>query len=130
MGLNFKNSKAQWSYSGFNRFREKVARGIGIDLRNMIGFAPFNLSGKELDIWEAQAGSWKDIKSPLKYFLNHSDCEGQISAKRCGLIYPILNKIVLSLEDSIENEHDKSSGKELVKTMKDCAKNNKPLIFW
>lgn len=57
-GLNV----ASWSYSGFNTFRERLAKEIGLNLSDMVGFG-----GKK---------KWpKDDIVPL---LNHSDCDGEL----------------------------------------------------
>ena len=38
MGIDFHPGSASWSYSGFNRFRERLAEKIDIDLSTMEGF--------------------------------------------------------------------------------------------
>jgi len=69
MGLNFsistRSSNAAWSYSGFGNFRRKLAEEIRIDLNAMEGFG-----GKT---------KWDTVKDPIKYLLNHSDCDGHLT---------------------------------------------------
>lgn len=126
MGINFKNSDASWAYSGFNRFRERLADEVGIDLRKMKGFQPLELNDEQGLEWDKKAIDWNTVKNPLKPFLNHSDCDGQISAKKCGTIAEIINNIVSKWD---KDDYDTRQANELVKTMRNCFKNNKPLIF-
>lgn len=115
MGIDFtwKNIEledtAHWSYGGFNRFREKVAAEMMIDLRSMKGF------GGEKE--------WKE--ADLTPFLSHSDCDGELSPEDCEKTASALEKILSSWED----DYDKREGMTLVKNMKECAKNNVPLEF-
>jgi len=73
MGVDFDFCNAHWGYAGFNRFREKLAKEIGIDLRKMDGY------------WEGGT-SWNKVKDDIKYLLDHSDCDGHISPKRCARV--------------------------------------------
>lgn len=120
MGLDFTFKKikketqiAHWSYSGFMRFRERLAKKLGFNLREMKGF---DLGDK----------SWAEVKSPLKYFLNHSDCEGQISPQRCRLIAKEIEKIIT---DWPKDDFDKQEAQLLIENMKECFVKDVPLIF-
>lgn len=113
MGLNFRNSNAQWSYGGFNRFRERLAAEIGINLREMEGFVDGGLS-------------WKKIKDPIAPFLNHSDCDGDLSPEQCATVAPRLRELV----DGWDDDHDKRNALELAKDMKIHAAASKPLVFF
>lgn len=115
MGLDFDGADAHWSYSGFNRFREKVASSIGINLNEMYGF------GGPKD--------WKAVKHPLKALLYHSDCDGNLSPKQCALVAPALRLVIKKWEKNIENAHDISQGLKLARGMFHCAKKNKSLRF-
>lgn len=125
MGLDFVGSDARWAYSGFMRFRCKLAKGIGIDLNTMEGFVgeitanPFK---------KPMSGVWKDVKDPLKWLLNHSDCEGQISARRCGLIAPRIRDVVKDW-DVEDLARDRWNAILLAEGMEQCAEDGKPLIF-
>lgn len=120
MGLAFVQSSASWSYNGFHEFRTRLAKTIGINLEDMVGFG----GNKE----------WKEVKDPLKYLLNHSDCEGSISPKRCGLIAPRLLEVISTWKDEGEGTfdiegYDKRQALMLAKSMKDCAEENQKLEF-
>lgn len=112
MGLNFSPGNAHWSYSGFNRFRVKLAKEIGIDLSNMIGF------GGE--------GSWEEVRDPIKPLLFHSDCDGKLTVSECMVIYPRLLELIEHWDD---DDFDKEEGFTLANDMKYCAENKTPLIF-
>lgn len=59
-------------------------------------------------------------------FLNHSDCDGWLTAKQCKLIAPRLHTILRLWPDE---DYDKIRGLQLVRGMKQCAKANKKLLF-
>lgn len=111
MGLALEN--ARWSYSGFNQFREKLGKEVGVNIREMEGFTE---SGK----------SWESIQDPIVYLLNHSDCDGIITGEQCALIAPRVRELV---KDWPEHDYDKSEALVLADDMDLCAKLNKPLIF-
>jgi hypothetical protein len=116
MGLNFRESTnysdAAWSYSGFGEFRRKLAKEIGIDLDKMIGFG-----GKT---------KWNTVNNPIKYLLNHSDCDGHITALRCSLIAPRLKELIDKWDDT---DYDKRAAIILANDMIKCANDNKNLEF-
>lgn len=124
MGINFtwkqRNTKkkpeptAQWAYSGFMRFREKVAHHYGITLKDMDGFHGTT--------------KWKNVKAEpsMKRFLNHSDCDGILSPNTCFDLAPILRKVVSNWEDS---DYDKQMALLLADNMESCFKAGNPLIF-
>lgn len=126
MGLNLHPGDAQWSYSGFNRFRERIALIFGIDLLKMQGFCPHTISEDEAAEWNKKAIPWSTVKSPIKYLLNHSDCGGTIGPARCALIIPELRKALNAWPD---DDHDRKNGLLLVKGMQECVKKHKSLIF-
>ncbi len=112
MGLDFNGSDARWAYSGFNRFRERLAAIIGIKLREMEGFGG--------------TGDWNKVKDPIVPFLFHSDCEGELSPEECKTTAPRLKELVSLWSD---DDYDKQQALLLVKGMKSCARRKKPLIF-
>jgi hypothetical protein len=112
MGLDFSNSDAHWSYSGFNSFRSRLANAIGITLNEMEGFGG--------------STSWATVKDDLKYFLDHSDCEGKISPKRCGKIAVRIEKIIKGWPT---DDWDRQEATILVRDMKRTSKGTEPLIF-
>ena len=112
MGLDFCGSDAHWAYSGFHRFRVKLAKEIGIDLDNMAGF--------DGDL------PWSEIIDPIKPLLNHSDCDGELTTDQCKGIWPRLRQLIASWP---EEDYDKVQAKLLVSGMKSCAKSGTSLIF-
>lgn len=61
MGADFNLCDAHLAYSGFHRFREKLAKEICIDLNLMDGF------GGNIRL--------ETINDDIKLLLNHSDCD-------------------------------------------------------
>ena len=111
-----------WSYSGFNRFRERLGRVIGIDLYTMIGFG------------DNAVTPWSTVKDDIKYLLNHSDCEGTIGPNRCAKIIPRLQDIIKDPNfangsyDPIA-EYDYDQCKKLIAVMEECVHLNQKLQF-
>jgi hypothetical protein len=106
MGLDFSHCGAHWSYSGFYRFRERIARAIGLDYSSEI--------------------KWKDIDSPLVPFLDHSDCGGELSPADCRQVARALKAIV---NDWPDDDYDKQEALELIRGMEIAAAENAPLEF-
>ena len=161
MGLGLSvngNHVAGWSYSGFNSFRERVAKQLGIDLRKMEGFSDVDKTILEKEGWEAYRKayeaditstkiSWKTVKDPIKYLLHHSDCEGTIGPKRCALIADRLEQIIAEWPTRLKlktepfwqergypleldlPDYDKEQALGLIAGMREAAKLNKPLEF-
>lgn len=104
MGLSFSTGKASWSFSGFRWFRQRIQNDASASLA--------------------------DSQNPLNIFLNHSDCEGAMSAKECGKVAPLLKPIVENLRsENPFGNYDKENGLLLVEAMEECARENKPLVF-
>lgn len=118
MGLGFGKQVIEhydfgWSYSGFNRFRMRLAEESGIDLDKMDGFGePYS--------------SWDIVKSPIKALLNHSDCEGSLSYDDCETIYPELLKLIKGWP---ADDYDKRTATLLANAMKECADKSCDLVF-
>jgi hypothetical protein len=112
-----------WSYSGFHRFRTRIAESVGIHLDEMEGFCDCGIL-------------WDDIDDPIKYLLNHSDCDGLWYdhsdcdglwyAWECREIYPRLVEILSSWPES---DDDRIPGLELADMMKQCAKMNGIIVI-
>lgn len=111
MGLWFSHGEAQWSYGGFQSFRERLAAEIGINLGEMEGF-----DGSR---------SWKSINDPIAYLLNRCDTDGWLSPKQCRLVAPRLRKLVKDWSQG----HDKNNALELAKGMSQAARQGKRLLF-
>ena len=117
MGLDFHGSKANWSYGGFNRFRTKLAATIGISLEQMVGFKDGDRQGIQ---------PWSEVKDHIVPLLNHSDCEGRLSAKKCKTVGPRLKELVTFWP---EDSYDKKQAILLADGMIECARNGKDLVF-
>jgi hypothetical protein len=120
MGLDFscetpfKNAPC-WSCGGFNRFRTKIAKSIGIDLKQMRGFGGII--------------EW-DYNHSLTPFLDHSDCDGILTVKEMKIVYPALSDAILKIRDnSTDYDYDFINGMQLVFMMKHCILYNEDLIF-
>jgi hypothetical protein len=123
MGLDFRtagipyeedldfNERAHWSYSGFHHFRERLASAIGLKLDEMEGFG-----GRK---------AW-DNGHPLTPLLNHSDCEGELSAAKCGLVAFGLNEIIHKWP---EDDYDRQNAQKLFNHMVKCLETRRALQF-
>jgi hypothetical protein len=95
MGINFRmqpsdtRSRASWSYSGFGEFRNELASLVGIELHAMEGF------GGELP--------WSSVKpDAINILLDHSDCDGKLTAEECRAIAPRLLELAPQLKDGYD----------------------------
>ena len=83
MGLDFcigtpekmRHVDARWSYSGFHRFRARLAGAIGVKLESMRGFGRGEF-----------ARPWSEIDDGLVPLLRHSDCEGEMTPEECATV--------------------------------------------
>lgn len=119
MGLGFSHSKAHWSYNGFNGFRHRLAKEIGLNLDDMQGYSRSN-----------HAKSWDEIEDPIKDLLNHSDCEDDLTSEQCRTIAPRLRELVASWDDDdFIYSCDKQHALLLADGMEKAAAQNENLIF-
>lgn len=103
MGIDFSHSEAHWAYSGFSRFRNRLAQEIGIDLGMMDGFGgdiPFD-----------------SIKDPIEPLLNHSDCDGGLTPSDCAKVAPRLRELVKGWPD---DDRDKRNALLLAEGMEEA----------
>lgn len=121
MGISFRASgksiDASWSYSGFSSFRSRLAEKIGIDLNSMEGFGRFDKSPRK---------SWDTINDPIKPFLNHSDCDGELSPEECKSIASRLRELVKAWH---EDDYDKVNALKLADAMDLCVQEGVCLEF-
>lgn len=123
MGLDFSHTTAQWSYTGFNSFRRAIALFEGFDLDDMKGF------GGDRD--------WATVTTDLEPFLNHSDCDGQLTPDECRRIAPRLREVVNELwpahravwPTDPRAYHNRHSGLALADGMDAAAAVGEPLQF-
>lgn len=107
---------AHWSYSGFNRFRERLAAEVGVHLMGMEGFRRDGQPGE----------SWSKVKDPIKPLLNHPDCDGEMTPKQCEQVAPRLKELV---KDWPDGDYDKEQATILAESMEYCAMEEERLVF-
>ena len=112
VGEDHQACEAHWSYIGFMRFRKDLAREILLDLESFDNF------GGER--------SWEDVDDPITKLLNHSDCDGDISAEDCKVVAPRLRELVAAWDDS---DHDKINALKLADGIDLAAKRGVRLEF-
>jgi hypothetical protein len=121
VSIAFTHCTAQWSYSGFNAARTRLAAQIGIVLDDMVGFGSFSSrSTRGQTPWPHPS------TNPLIYLLNHSDCDGNLSPAECRLVTPALRAAVKYWPDA---DYDKRCFLELALGMERAAALNEPLEF-
>ena len=114
MGLDFKDSEAHWGYGGFHHFRKHLAKLDGYDLDELYefydkGYIP---------------------RTPMLPFYIHPDNEGKMDWWVLKAIFPKFCDIMKKLlKDQDASNYDKENGMKLLRTIADCIKNKKPLIF-
>ena len=119
MGLDFTHTDAHWSYSGFMRARERLAETMGLNLREMVGFA---------GLAEHGAREWPSADEyPLVYLLHHSDCDGELTPEQCKAVAPALRKAV---DGWPQDDYDRINFLELADGMDAAAADNEPLEFY
>jgi hypothetical protein len=143
----------RWAYSGFGRFRENLAREVGIDLRLMEGFAPHDYElisyAERYGLIDAKSQYNEEVAERVRTYydrnmirwdsiteshpawdlvplLNHSDCEGTLSPEECERVAPTLKAIVSKWP---EDDYDRQSALNLVRYMEICVAFRRDLIF-
>lgn len=112
MGLDFRGADVSWAYSGFMRFRQRVVNGAGYmgDLREMYGHG-LPAAMKKDDIYD---------------FIDHSDCDGELTPEQMRKIEPRLRAIVSLWPDG---DTDKTRGLALCDGMRACIQAGENLEF-
>lgn len=135
MGLDFYPEGPHFSYTGFSYFRNNIAHYFKI---------PLVLSGY---IWSSQTGDklpftfidydldqieFTGKHTFLELFLNHSDCDGQLTPEECKGISVLMDEYILQLEKDVKKM--KSNYHKLFKTKKNYVfylkKYGLPAIQW
>ena len=151
MGLTCSYGAYDGGYSLFNHWRRRVAQIAGLPplefMEGWYGFGAYkNLSyaftarcgGNEEDIPTLVAFSeaslpikWECLKpDPLLYLLNHSDCDGEITAKRSSRIADRLEELLLLWpEDTDMSKRLKLITVQFIKGCREAAAEGKPLLF-
>lgn len=117
MGVNFSHCKAHWSYSGFNRFRGKLASHFGIAWPENI-FEAAKIMDKK----------WEAINHPVMTLLNHSDCDGHIDAEKCYELADVIEPVITSWEFT-NAINDYTSGLELIKGLRLAGDKKEKFVF-
>lgn len=139
-----------WAYSGFMRFRERLAKTIDVDLAMMenfyneyrvraryfdepIGAAGVNYEQQVTEAkrrWESAARAWSEIDSNLVPLLNHSDCDGTLGPEDCATVAPALRAALEEMTlDGIADDQDVAKGEKLAALMEYCAQYDRQLVF-
>ena len=126
MGIDI--GKAHWAYGSFHLFRTRLAEAEGIDLNQMEGF--------QRPIGEYARNSWtkddgEDI-TILRPFLDHSDCDGELSWQECEQVVDRIEEILDEWEKVFDSElyFDINEGRVLVSEMRACIETKEALEFW
>jgi len=127
MGLDFPQCGAHWSYSGFNRFRRRIAEMLGLDWDTMVGKGmdrPCKDSAEYKNMW-ARAS-----EHPVYPLLNHSDCDGELGPAECRLVARGLQLLAPNWrQDDPAEDHDRKQAKLLAAGCLAAAEANEPLEF-
>ncbi len=122
MGLHFSHGLANFSYSGFNDLRAKIARDTGF-LTEIQEERP-GYPGRLRVVYPLKYSGFLSIskfrvfKDPIRWLLDHSDCDGYIPPVRAGKIAARLRNIVY---DWADNNHYKDMALKLAKGLQDAS---------
>lgn len=115
MGLCFSHGSAHWSYSGFNRFRDRLAKII------------------KYKCWvDSESGLWPG-EEPISLLMEHSDCDGYIHWSLCKPLADRLEEVLKcmsTLSKSNKEDWDYLSGMELVEGLRAAYKEKENFVFW
>jgi hypothetical protein len=102
----------RWAYSGFHRFRTRLAEAIRIHYDSMDG-----LGGRR---------SWAGVHDALVPLLTHSDCDGELSPAECARVAPRLREVVRLWP---EGDSDRERGLRLADAMDEAVRLGVALEF-
>ena len=108
-----------WSYTGFHEFRQRLARAEGFVLSEMHGF-------------DGDERPWSDVTTTLEPFLNHSDCDGELSATGCAAILPRLEEIHLQWQNEAGEpplRRHIADVRQLLVVLRFCVEKDVELVF-
>jgi len=131
MGLSFYVQKVEptgigFSYSGFDEFRHRIARSIG--LKGVY-------SGTKTSMYKT--GSYKQIETthPMYPFIDHDDNEGELGPENCGQVGAYLKILMQEWRKELEEKpdaglfFDTNAGEKLADVMLKCYENGETLLF-
>lgn len=125
MGLDTTHNAWHGPYSSFMDWRIWIASKAGINLLDMEGYSDRDYSNPDRKKGHIK---WNMIKDDLKYLLNHSDCDGKISAKRCKKIADRL-KTIIDNTTGLENQYYYDKTVQFRKGCIEAYKNDEPIKF-
>lgn len=101
MGLDTTHDCWHGAYSAFHRWRRKLAEVAGYG--NLCDYAGFFIPGRYSSAVDATPGlteakPWPDNGDVLIELLNHSDCNGHLSAEICGPLADRLEQLLPALQ--------------------------------
>lgn len=110
--------EARWSYSGFMQFRVKLCKAIGYgDLGDYNGF------GGSVP-WPTPKDQ---LYSPINHLLNHSDCDGELTAEQCKEMAQPFREVI---EKWPEGDYDREMGQRFADMMDACAERGGVIGFY
>lgn len=116
--IDYRGPHAGWSYGGFAMLRQMVAAEDGITLSDMRGFGG--------------TVPWDTVTTELAPFLDHSDCDGELTPAECQQVLPRLSGIhaqwSLAGEDT-EEAYRVHGLAQLIELLDYCVKNDTSAIF-
>lgn len=131
MSLSFCIQKVEstgvgFSYYGFNEFRHRIARSIGLkDVYSMTS----------TDMY--QTGRYKEIEydHPMYPFIDHDDNEGELGPDDCGQVGSYLEVLLEEWRKELADKYDDGlnndiiQGQKLAELMLKCNENGYTLLF-
>ena len=116
VGIAFSHCAASWGYEGFNAFRTKLAREIGISLAGMDGYGGHTM--------------WEDLPNaddPIIPLLTHIDSGGVLTWQECAVIAPRLRELMGNW--LADDDMHKSRGLQLADGMDKVVLTDSELVF-
>lgn len=109
----------QWSCTGFNSFRERLAQTEGFSLPEMWGFGGDR--------------PWSDISTTLKPLLDHPDTGGDdLSATACAAMLPRLEAVIGEWQqepgEPLLQQHIQDA-RQLITVLRFCVDESVELVF-
>jgi len=121
--------RPHWSCSGFNEWRGRLAKTIGIDLKKMEGYAIIRDNNGFYES-DPAALKWPPTDDPIFILLRHSDCDGEISTAECEKLLPRLEEMLaLMPRDQCWEIFDGKESEKFVGLLKVAIDKKKPVEF-
>ena len=111
MGLDFSHGEVCWGYGSFTGFRASLCHFAG--------------HGNLWDYYSTKK-SFDDMDDDLKFLLNHSDCDGELTVRECEKLIVRLGELVDKFDDE---DYDKIKCGLFIEAMEEAVSKNEPLEF-